>query len=340
MTKKRIGYIDALKGFTILLVVAFHFSKGAHISGNFCLHEFLSLFRMPLFFLISGFILYKDNFVWNLSNSYSFIVKKFRVQIITTLIIICVYSLFSQLSIYNILFAQYKEGYWFTISLFMFFVLYTVLMFIFGRKNNNLALLIGGVIGFILYRYRLREDYCDWGRLFNLMSVDTLKYFVYFISGAILRKYFDFFQCFMRSDYFISIIIFLFFFFCYIILNDIRFPKIGYVKLLTSLMGAVITFCFFYKNEKFFMADNCVARSLKYVGRRTLDVYFLHYFFIPQNIGALGNVFDNDSSMVFCFLYTLILAIVIVGFCLLISSVLRLSPFIAKWMFGASKSNI
>ena len=118
--KKRIEFIDALRGFTMILVVMGHVCLFCDIgSGNIAI-QFWSLFRMPLFFFISGFIVYKDRFIWNASNTISFLVKKFRVQIITTIIVLFVCSLTKAngLSFLDCLQRNDKGGYWFTIILF------------------------------------------------------------------------------------------------------------------------------------------------------------------------------------------------------------------------------
>ena len=56
--KKRIEWLDAMRGFTMLLVVAYHvaqFGFGENEKTSAAL-PFLVLFRMPLFFFVSGFL--------------------------------------------------------------------------------------------------------------------------------------------------------------------------------------------------------------------------------------------------------------------------------------------
>ena len=88
--EKRIEYIDALRGFTMLLVVYAHVRLyGYHQIDDITPNSYNSIFlfiRMPLFFFVSGFVLYKSTQIWNLKNSTTFIIKKFKVQIISTLI--------------------------------------------------------------------------------------------------------------------------------------------------------------------------------------------------------------------------------------------------------------
>lgn len=89
MATKRIEYIDAMRGFTMLLVVYSHVlvfsydnlivynlhNGGLSLNGGvnpLTFNSLFVLFRMPLFFFISGFILYKKDYIWNISNSIFF----------------------------------------------------------------------------------------------------------------------------------------------------------------------------------------------------------------------------------------------------------------------------
>ena len=84
--KPRLGWLDALRGFTMLLVVTNHValkSFGMQIRWSVALQFFL-LFRMPLFFFISGFLAYKASRLWNARTLGELTLKKLRVQIIPT----------------------------------------------------------------------------------------------------------------------------------------------------------------------------------------------------------------------------------------------------------------
>ena len=68
--KPRLEWLDALRGFTMILVVAYHvaligFSEQHNLSSSM---RFLVLFRMPLFFFVSGFLAYKAGLVWNMGT--------------------------------------------------------------------------------------------------------------------------------------------------------------------------------------------------------------------------------------------------------------------------------
>lgn len=112
--KKRIEYIDAMRGFTMFLVVLGHvflFSFG--ISNSFVSAIFLT-FRMPLFFFISGFIAYKDRSFWSINKYKETLFKKARIQLIPTVVFFLLYySIFSD-NVWSH-FCNYGFGrFWFT----------------------------------------------------------------------------------------------------------------------------------------------------------------------------------------------------------------------------------
>lgn len=71
---QRLEYIDALRGFTMILVVLAHIINiGYHITDSTMeeMNTFNNLFvrfRMPLFFFISGFVFYKHERIWDGKN--------------------------------------------------------------------------------------------------------------------------------------------------------------------------------------------------------------------------------------------------------------------------------
>ena len=75
----------------MLLVVMAHVCQFCFNTDSAILNYF-SVFRMPLFFTISGFVLYKPDMAFDSINLSSFLKKKFRVQIIPTLVFFCLYE--------------------------------------------------------------------------------------------------------------------------------------------------------------------------------------------------------------------------------------------------------
>lgn len=97
-------------------------------------------------------------------------------------------------------------------------------------------------------------------------------------------------------------------------------------------------FCFHHYQGQF-NSNSKVGKSLIFIGRRTLDIYLLHYFFIYSNLpSVLPNFASLDSPFMEIVVSFAISVTVVVG-CLLVSSVLRSSPILAHFLFGQKNSN-
>lgn len=125
--KKRIEYLDAMRGFTMLLVVISHvstFQLGRYGSDTFSFSSIFSEFRMPLFFFVSGFVLFKRDYIWNNNDIKIFFQKKIPVQIISPFIFFFICCVVFSMSALDGLFNYQKNGYWFTFTLFQYYLLY------------------------------------------------------------------------------------------------------------------------------------------------------------------------------------------------------------------------
>ncbi len=109
---------------------------------------------------------------------------------------------------------------------------------------------------------------------------------------------------------------------------------IGFIK---SASGIIIVFTFFRKKQMLFTKETVLGRSLQYIGRRTLDIYLLHYFFLPSMLSKVTSIFKEYPMPIVEFAFSFIIALIVIAFCLLISNVIRLSPTLAHWLFGVKK---
>ena len=104
-----------MRGFTMFLVVYGHVGLLCFTTDDPIFNDFFMLWRMPLFFFISGFVFYKKELASTFQNVKSIIGKKFRIQVIPTLVFIIIAYKMALIDIHY-------EYYWFTIVLFYFFV--------------------------------------------------------------------------------------------------------------------------------------------------------------------------------------------------------------------------
>ena len=340
----RLEYIDALRGITMILVVFAHvecfgfYKFGADTNVG----DVFYLFRMPLFFFISGFVLILTEKKIVNFDCWSSIKKKIRVLIIPTLILGLIYTYFKiNEDVTFFIENTAKSGYWFTLVSFEMFVIYYVIKKVFSKKY--LGVLIGLSVAFVLLKLpmKLNETLCYIG---NVTSFHYLfEYFQYFVFGVLISKSKEILD---RSyiDKIVGLALILFILLVYV--------KIGVVDSLTSninykvaetllciiigYLGIVVAFCAIRKYQASFTNKTIAGKALLYIGRRTLDIYLLHYFFLPT-LPMVGDFFKEYPNMVLELTVGIVLSLLIIGVCLIVSNVLRTSDIIGYWLFGAKK---
>lgn len=342
--KTRIEYIDAMRGFTMILVVV------CHVSG-FCLgiesdipsiHPFLYEFRMPTFFFISGFVLYKTEQIWNYRNVCLFLKKKFPVQIITTAIFFLIFIHINNISIKEGIFSESKLGYWFTYNLFIFFIVYSISrFFLYLFKCNeaitDLSIIFIGILFYLLFS--VRSIYYDLPintDIKNLLSLQHWGFFLFFTIGTLFKKHYQKILLLIdqRTIIFISIIIY---FGANLFYKELTTYHINLLNISTALSGIILVFSFFYIHQFYFTKDKLVGRILQLIGRRTLDIYLLHYLIIPVNLIAFSSIFHAHPMPLIEFLVSLIISLFVIGACLVISTIIRLSHYSSYLCFGVKK---
>ena len=354
-SSERIQYIDALRGFTMILVVFAHVETFGFFSFGYetIVGRLFQSFRMPLFFFISGYIAYKKDRIWSRETCLQLAKKKILIQVIPALFFGLIYTYCYLHSDFSAFISDAsKMGYWFTFVLLeMFLIYYTLSSVSFAISKTirwpestvALILLVSSAVVCYLLKLPLKLiPFLD--TIGNYTSLHyTFKYFVYFVLGVLFRQYSNFFLRLIDNKYFTAIIIVLFatiFFFSSDLLKNLNDGNtlikviITFLDTILGFLGVIIVFTFFRKYSDSFESSTKLGGVLQYVGRRTLDIYLLHYFFIAR-IPEIGDYLIMSNNVVIELSLGFILSIIIIGLCLCISNVIRVSPFLGKYLFGA-----
>ena len=333
---KRIEYIDALRGFTMFLVVVCHVSLFCFgvFGRGYTYVAFVLQWIMPLFFFISGFVMYKADVTWNVNQIVKFFKKRIPVLLITPFIFFAIYVFTFDKSMMEGLFEVGKFGYWFTFVLFVYYAIYVAVMSL-CRKwwVDILLVLIGLCIYFVVWPgYKNYVPVSD--SVLSLLSVDRWHHFIFFVLGTLTKKHFQKVEKWLDGKWLVMGCVLFYFL-------DNAFAKAipingGVVLPFLSFAAIVFIFSFFRKNQALFSKERRLGRVMQYVGRRTLDIYLIHYFFLPENL-TFVTVFKDHPMPLLEFVASSTVAIIIIAACLLVSNVIRLSPFLAHWLFGAKK---
>ena len=336
-TTGRIEYIDALRGFTMLLVVFGHVVTFCLCTANqgISLNDYFTQVRMPMFFFVSGFVLYKDSVVWNSKQIISFFRKKIPVQLLSPLLFFLAYIHFMGFPFGDVVREHTKAGYWFTYVLLEYYLIYTAVRFCFrGKWGHVIAVLIGLLLYVIEWPplYDAIPLTKDWK---EVLSVPKWDYFLYFVLGTLVHKNYPLVQKLLDSKWLLTFCI-LYYFLINVFRDMMNLNALSSVVLdrTLSLTGLVILFAFFRSKQAVFSKERALGRTIQYVGRRTLDIYLIHYFLLPYGM-QFNKVFVDHPMPVIEATVSFILAGIIIAFCLVISNIIRLSPLLAQWLFGA-----
>lgn len=104
--------------------------------------------------------------------------------------------------------------------------------------------------------------------------------------------------------------------------------------LLCRYCGLLIVYSFFRRHQANFTQAKPLGKALQYVGRRTLDIYMLHYFLLPH-LPEVGEYLLSAPNSVLELSVGITLSLLVTGICLVISNVLRLSEPLSHYLFGA-----
>lgn len=334
---KRIEYIDAMRGFTMILVVFYHV-------GLYCwntplqvesLHKYCLQVRMPLFFFISGFVLYKASVVWNLQQVVKFFRKKIPVQLLAPFVFFLIFIHVKDYPLMESIEHVHKKGYWFTFVLLEYYVFYAGIRFLIRNEKVSSIVLI--VLGLILY-------FMNWdhvpipSNIKGILSVGNWHRFLFFVMGTLVKKNFSTVERFLDTKWLLPCCIAYYFivnaFSDLIPVEHFSSP----LQLTLTLTGLTILFSFFRNKQDVFKKETTLGNCLQYIGRRTLDVYLIHFFLLPENLSFVTVFVDHPMPIIEA-TASLAIALIIIAGCLLISNIIRLSPVLAHWVFGAKYPN-
>ena len=337
MGKQRIGYIDAMRGFTMILVIFAHVCHFCFGNDRMGYNPFFVLFRLPCFFMLSGWLFEPVS-----RNSFKTVARhKAMVQLVPTFVFLLLLApppeFFHQLG-------AMKGGYWFTFALFEFFILYMIIVRA-GKYWTPILAFSITIASFIYARYYDSLKSSSEGFLLlmiymlGFLSVTTWRFFLFFYIGTWIRRHFDAFIQWTSKPIVILLISVAFFLIASTSHKDnlwfemIRFYAGG----ITGMIMIFTLFRLLYTSSILHRPSSIIhhpSSFLKYVGTRTLDIYLLHFFFLPRFLMEYAPQLQVYDSRLIEFAVFMALSLIILVLCLITSYIIRLSPFLGQYLFG------
>lgn len=275
---------------------------------------------MPLFFMISGFLLYK---VYNWKDFIPFLKKKISRLLIPW---ICTFGI--------IYFVRGSIGYWFLLSLFQLSII-GFLMIKFMEKINRksywiIDMCLIGFIYIILRYYHVQ----DW----NIKGIDVGRFVGFllpFFTGVLLRKHRFLYSICIEKNWFYTcafLIFLLVFISRYLLSCGIIFSFIfRYSSIILSILGSLLVFYAFAQG--LFIRFRHV---LSYLGKKTLPIYILHIMLVVQipKVGEFILLQNAVTSITIQLVYSILFSIIAIILSLFLYKIIFVSPFLRRILFG------
>lgn len=347
--KKRLDYLDSLRGVAMLCVIYFHVS--IYLLGETtAINESLLRWRMPLFFFISGFFAFAP--VYDAPLLKKRLKNRLNQQLYPTFIVWLIFVICSCMlsgaplkeHLLHGIYDPAKVGYWFTFSLVQVFVVYAIFAYVLSYlkvsvKSQTIIYSIVIVVFGLLSLLTIDDTTVPgiWRKIWNVLSLGkTIKLVAFFFGGAIVRMHWQSVSRLMKNYWFVVACLAIFALTSYFTpAGETSDATVYLVSRISSLLFMVSLFVCL---EKYVNQSTALGRYLQRVGRNTLPIYLFHFFIlllVPCFIDDVNGIFRMLSSnpLIELFSFTVI-SIIFAEITLAVDSILKVVPFAHKAVFA------
>lgn len=327
----RLSYLDSLRGMVMLMVVF------CHTCGDFCLDckesvwvgRIFGIVMLPGFFFVSGWF----SHILLLGGV---ITKRLTKMLLPTVLMFLIYVFLywgNMEKLGSCALGEYKFGYWFTFALFLMNILHWGVSACFRtvKKGKDLFVMIG--LGFLAIVLIVLKNW-DWNQnhalLANWLSLRLISmYFPFYLLGMLCRYKIDVFHRLICNEYVIAFVMLAF------SVGLIRENGGFYFGMLMGAMGVMLLYRFCFCYQDVFSEKTFVGRQLCMIGRNTLPIYLIHYFFfLGLKLPMVGEWLDTPSlwfaKIIVAFILTLLICYASIGMLKMVA----ISKPLAKILLG------
>lgn len=323
----RIKYLDALKCLGILLVIEGHVRQlGMGIKVYDTIPGLmLYSFNMPIFFFVSGLLAYKINL------SFADTCKKIWQKFVFLVVPAIIFKIFNDIASHHNPFDTIYTGfgrYWFTITLFECFLLYYSFILIFRRELLRLLIIVivalAGVGVLSIYPH-LGLGILDMNHF--------TKYFQFFVLGVLSMRYKELYEKVVRNESLKAIALISFFALLFLLDYSIWPKSVFHLMrdIVLRYLGTFVVVSFFVCHASWFDKQSKMNNIIRSVGQKSLAIYLLQYFFLPdiKNLDWVNNL-DVCTIHFISAIYTVAITIT----CLVFIAIFSNSTYVKKYCLG------
>ena len=328
----RLVFVDQLKGVAIFLVIIGHVYNFSLVPSFSYVPTFISMIHMPVFMFIAGYMFHrKDDSLKVIAYFYSMCRKFQRIMLpfISFTIIVCVLRDWNYC---DLLMNEMKYGYWFLLTLFMFYLVYYPFLYL-SMLSKYIELLVYLILSVLLI---LLCKYIFSGGVKSLLSLDLFAQYSFpFLIGMWLNKYRIELKILQNERknilYTILITLFLIAFYLFVQIEyGSFFGTVQSFGLRFVMIGISGLICWiFFSNINL---TNKLGSCLSWLGMNSLPIYVLHYFFLPDSAFFVGCVDSIDGVILLSI--SVLISLLTLSLTVISYKVLSYSALLQRFLFG------
>lgn len=316
--RQRIVWIDELKAFAIILVVMGHVLISRFLPQFTVWHDVIYSFHMPLFMFLSGLFAYKATEAVERGMKKKYMENKFRQLLLPVIFgggILCLFHHENYITQYLLRGGAY---YWYLVTLFEFLLIFLIARFI-SRKYFYLLV----TIPYLAVLFAPSSSI-----LAEMVSKDNFMFtYPYFVYGHIFNKY--------RMQRKIAIKNVEFVFCLLLLVALVVLTTFTHLKCLNYGIAFFVINILIFLFDRFFSKLKVLEFFGNYLGKETLSIYILHYFFLGLTPFGIMEQYNGSNTSVIQYSFIVIaVSCLIILISLSMSALLQKSKYISMLLLG------
>lgn len=260
--------------------------------------------------------------------------KRVRVILVPTLVIGGFYAWLNHIGMASMALDKFKAGYWFTITLFEYYVIHDFVKMIACKRQVVYDVMLVAV-AFACYMVAMptvQKVYADH-TIALVLGLAQWKYFLFYVLGVFVRRYAHVVQS-ERGGF----IILLCFIFVYGLNAVGGFEWSGLLYnanlLLQEVTIVLSAYYVFSKSQNIFSSASWLGNCMIVLGTRTLEIYLLHYFVLPHHLEMVFDVNDLAANPLVAMCVVGFVSACVIGVVWVVNHLLRSNSMLRSYLWG------